>query len=347
MADKARTGVVPDVLAIRPGMLRFSKGRVMTFRAMATTTGDSGVPAKQTSDRASLSMSRTEMQTFGTSARAGHDSSGFYKRKMYADGTRPDTLGEAAESSAESINVIHNHSSADMHELATNSVHLMVTSPPYNVGKDYDNDLGQDEYLQLLRSVWEEVFRVLVPGGRACINIANIGRKPYIPLNAKISGQMNDIGFLMRGEIIWDKSASSGSSCAWGSWRSPSNPVLRDAHEYILVFSKDRFDRPSRNGDATISRDDFLESTRSIWRFPAESARRVKHPAPFPVELPRRLIELYTFSDDLVLDPFMGSGSAAVAAVRSGRRYVGYDTSPDYVEAAMERVRNCTEQGRA
>ncbi len=288
-------------------------------------------------------MSGTEMQGFGTSNRLSHDSSNFYGRKIYGDARRPGKSEEVAEKecSVEIVNSIYNHSSAEMHELTDNSVHLMVTSPPYNVGKDYDNDLSQAEYSDLLRSVWEEVYRVLVPGGRACVNIANLGRKPYIPLNAMISSQMTEIGFLMRGEIIWDKSASAGTSCAWGSWRSASNPVLRDVHEYILVFSKNRFGRPAKNRESTISRDEFLEFTRSIWRFSAESAKRVRHPAPFPVELPRRLIELYTYSSDVVLDPFIGSGSTAVAAVHAGRNYVGYDTSSEYVEVARERVRDC------
>ena len=229
-----------------------------------------------------------------------------------------------------------------MHELPDDCIHLMCTgnsnSPPYNVGKAYDDDLSEDEYFQLLNSVWKEVYRVLVPGGRACVNIANLGRKPYIPLNAKISNQMTENGFLMRGEIIWDKSASAGTSCAWGSWKSASNPVLRDTHEYILVFSKGKYNREAKDKTSTISREEFLEFTKSIWSFPAESAKRVNHPAPFPVELPRRLIQLYTFANDIVLDPFMGSGTTAVASVQSRRAYVGYDTSLEYVQTAQSRL---------
>ena len=120
---------------------------------------------------------------------------------------------------------------------------------------------------------------------------------------------MDELGFLMRGEIIWDKAASAGGSCAWGSWKSASNPVLRDVHEYILVFSKESYSRPNGNGQkktSTITDKEFLEYTKSIWTFNATSARKAGHPAPFPVELPRRLIELYSFKDDIVLDPFMG-----------------------------------------
>ena len=236
------------------------------------------------------------------------------------------------------VDRIYAHSSTDMQELPDNSVHLMVTSPPYNVGKDYDDDLTEDEYFNLLNNVWKEVYRVLVPGGRACINIANIGRKPYIPLNAMISQQMTEIGYLMRGEIIWDKSASSGTSCAWGSWMSASNPVLRDTHEYILVFCKGAYNRQKKASESTIGRDEFLDFTKSIWKFSAESARRVKHPAPFPVELPRRLIQLYTFKNEIVLDPFMGSGTSAVAAIKTNRRYVGYEHFEEYVKVAMDRI---------
>ena len=147
-----------------------------------------------------------------------------------------------------------------MAELPDCSVHLMVTSPPYNVGKDYDEDLSLDEYLAFLRMVWKEVYRVLVPGGRACVNVANLGRKPYIPLNGLIAKELIDLGFLMRGEIIWDEATSSSTSTAWGSWQSASDPTLRDTHEYILVFSKGSFRRDKMDGrTSTISREQFLE----------------------------------------------------------------------------------------
>lgn len=279
------------------------------------------------------------MQTFGTSERVGHDSSHFYGRKMYVNG-QTDSLSKEQEERCpdDVVNNIYNHSSTDMVEIPDNSVHLMVTSPPYNVGKEYDNDLTEQEYSDLLYSVWQEVHRVLVPGGRACVNIANIGRKPYIPLNAIISRQMIDIGYLMRGEIIWQKSASAGTSCAWGSWKSASNPVLRDTHEYILIFSKGQYSRPAQGRVSTISKEEFLEFTKSVWTFPAESAKRVQHPAPYPVELPRRLIQLYTYQNDIILDPFIGSGSAAVAAIRNRRRYIGYDISEEYVGIAEQRI---------
>jgi DNA modification methylase len=187
--------------------------------------------------------------------------------------------------------------------------------------------------------VWREVYRVLVPGGRACINVANLGRKPYIPLNAHLAMEMQTIGFLMRGEIIWNKAASASSSTAWGSWRSPANPTLRDVHEYILVFSKSSFQRKNPDHrEKTISKQDFLELTKSVWTFPAELARKIGHPAPFPVELPRRLIELYTFAGEVVLDPFMGSGQTALAALQSGRRYLGYEIDPEYVTLAETRI---------
>ena len=285
-------------------------------------------------------MAKKEMRAFGTSDRISHDSNRFYKRKMYKQDQDVSSTDEVQEIECDenTTNRIYNHSSANMSQLPDNSVHLMVTSPPYNVGKEYDDDLTDDEYSELLISVWSEVYRVLVPGGRACVNIANLGRKPYLPLNAMISHQMNDIGYLMRGEIIWDKSASAGTSCAWGSWKSASNPVLRDIHEYILVFSKGRYNCPSKNKTSTISSSEFLDFTKSIWTFPSESAKRVKHPAPFPLELPTRVIQLYTYSGDIVLDPFMGSGTTAVAAIKSGRRYVGYEVSSEYVKIAENRL---------
>ena len=181
-----------------------------------------------------------------------------------------------------------------------------------------------------------ETYRVLVNGGRACVNVANLGRKTYIPLSDYIGRIMTDIGFNKRGQIIWDKAASSGGSCAWGSWQSAANPSLRDVHEYILVYSKGSLSR--KKGKDTISKEDFLEWTKSIWKMKTESAKRVKHPAPFPEELPHRLINLYSFENDIVLDPFMGSGTTAVAALKNNRRYIGYDISEEYVRIANERL---------
>jgi site-specific DNA-methyltransferase (adenine-specific) len=209
------------------------------------------------------------------------------------------------------------------------------------VGKDYDTDLTLEEYLAFLRRVWGEVLRTLAPGGRICINIANLGRKPYIPLHAFVIRDMLALGFQMRGEIIWDKAASAAASTAWGSWLSAANPTLRDVHEYILVFSKDTFRRQPPTPHAnTISRAEFLEYTKSVWTFPAESARKVGHPAPFPIELPYRLIQLYSFANDIILDPFMGSGQTALAALKTGRHYVGYEVDAGYVELALRRIRD-------
>jgi len=207
------------------------------------------------------------------------------------------------------------------------------------VGKAYDEDLTLAEYLDFLKKVWGETLRVLVPGGRACINVANLGRKPYIPLHMYIVRAMLALGFQMRGEIIWDKGASAAASTAWGSWRSPANPTLRDVHEYILVFSKGDFRRKRPEGrESTITRDQFLEYTKSIWSFPAASARKVGHPAPFPVELPYRLIQLYTYTNEIILDPFMGSGSAALAARKLSRHFVGYEIDEDYIRLAETRL---------
>ena len=223
------------------------------------------------------------------------------------------------------------------------SVHLAITSPPYNVGKAYDDKLSMEAYEKLLEAVFAETHRVLVPGGRFCINIANIGRKPYIPLHASVIRIMQSLGYWMRGEIIWDKGASAGSSCAWGSWRSPSNPVLRDVHEYILVYSKDTFSRRSPN-KAQISGPDFMTNTQSVWRFSAQRASKVGHPAPFPVELPKRLINLYAYAGDTILDPFCGSGTTCIAAKQQHMHYVGYDNHPDYVTQARKRLKTISKQ---
>ncbi len=286
----------------------------------------------------------TRTFAFGSPGRVNHDASPFYSSRLYEGLPKEDVVKCEEKLLPENVaNRIFCKSSERMDELPENSVHLMVTSPPYNVGKEYDENLTLKEYREFLKKVWQEVYRVLVPGGRACINIANLGRKPYIPLHCFVVEDMMEIGFLMRGEVIWNKGSSASSSTAWGSWLSPANPTLRDVHEYILIFSKGTFSRNRLAGrTSTISREEFLDYTKSVWNFPAESAKSIGHPAPFPVELPYRLIQLYTYKGEVVLDPFMGSGQTALAAIKTDRRFVGYEIDEEYVRLAERRIRRFT-----
>lgn len=289
--------------------------------------------------RVTVVKNGTVTSSFGSPGRINHDSSQFYNSRLY-EGLITDEKIKHIENKipSELLNKHFCHSSELMTELPDNSVHLMITSPPYNVTKEYDDNLNLEEYLVLLKNVWKETYRVLVPGGRVCINVANLGRKPYIPLHSYIIKDMLEIGFMMRGEIIWNKASSASPSTAWGSWLSAANPVLRDIHEYILIFSKDSFSHVSKGKESTISKEEFLEWTKSVWTFPAVSAKKIGHPAPFPEELPNRLIKLYSFKQDVILDPFLGSGTTSLAAIKNGRNYVGYDTNTKYVELADKRV---------
>lgn len=293
----------------------------------------------------------TATSAFGSGKREGHDASGFYDRFPSPE-ISTDQLIKPPFELDEPLVV---GDARDMTVLPDNSVALVVTSPPYFAGKEYEADLTADgvpgtyiDYLDLLRDVFAECKRVLEPGGRMAVNVANLGRKPYRSLAADVTGILqDDLRLLLRGEIVWVKAAGAGGNCAWGSFGSAQNPTLRDLTERVVIASKGRFDRaisPAQRQaeglpwESSITSDDYMGSTLDVWRIPAESARRVGHPAPFPVELPARLIDLYTFRGDLVLDPFLGSGSTAVAAKRRGRRYVGYDLDPGYVAVSAARV---------
>ncbi|MBW1616652.1 MAG: site-specific DNA-methyltransferase [Deltaproteobacteria bacterium] len=286
------------------------------------------------------SKNGSKTSSFGTPSRINHDSSKFYNTKLYSK-LKVSKETDNSENPIPNcfINTIIRGSSEKMSELPDNSLHLMITSPPYNVTKDYDKDLSLEEYLLFLKNVFAETYRVLINGGRVCINIANLGRKPYIPLSDYISNIMIEIGFYMRGEIIWNKGAGAGISMAWGSWKSASNPVLRDTHEYILIFSKGDFGRKAKNKINTITKEQFMEWTKSVWTFNPESAKKIGHPAPFPVELPYRLIQLYTFENDIILDPFMGSATTALAALKSSRKYIGYETDDNYIKLSDKRLK--------
>lgn len=223
-----------------------------------------------------------------------------------------------------------------MEEVPDQSVALCLTSPPYNNGKEYDSDLTLDEYLSFISMVGKEVYRVLKPGGRYVLNVANQGRNPYIPLTAYFWTLHLDIGFYPLGEIIWVKGKGSSGSCTWGSWMSARNPRIRDVHEYLLVMGKGAY--RTDKGVSTISRDEFLESTLSVWYIEPEKASRIGHPAPFPPELAERVIKLFSYQDDVVLDPFAGSGTTLVVAKKLGRRFVGYEIKQEYCSLCESRL---------
>jgi DNA modification methylase len=294
---------------------------------------------------------RTSTSNFGVGRRESHDATAFYER------FRTPEVSDAQEvlppKPVDEPFVCGD--SRTMDAVENGSVALVVTSPPYFAGKSYEEELEREgipgsylEYLALLHDVFAECSKKLEPGGRIAVNIANLGRKPYRSLSADVIRILqDDLGLLLRGELIWQKGEGASGSCAWGSFRSAANPVLRDITERVIVASKGRFDRArsvkQRQAEelpyeSTLMTEDFMALTLDVWSIPPERATRVGHPAPFPVELPEQLIRLYTFRDDLVLDPFMGSGSALVAAARLDRRYVGYDLDPTYVEIARKRV---------
>ena len=287
----------------------------------------------------------TSTSSFGTKGRINHDSSKFYDSKLYEEIQSKKVIDKTENPFPEEyLNKVILGSAENMQEIPDNSVHLMITSPPYNVSKDYDKNLSLRQYLELLENSFRETYRVLVNGGRACINVANIGRKPYIPLSDYISQIMINIGFNMRGEIIWNKASSASPSTAWGSWMSATNPILRDIHEYILIFSKGDYDRNKKGKQSTIRKEDFIEWTKSVWVMKAESAKKIGHPAPFPEELPYRLIQLYSFQDDIILDPFMGSGTTAISSLKSHRYFIGYEIEPAYIELCNRRISTYLDQ---
>ena len=301
-------------------------------------------------------MARQRLATvtsqFGSGKRESHDSTPFYERFNAPVISTDETI-----TTPTAVDAFFHKDARHMSEsdVADRSVALVVTSPPYFAGKEYETEISDGhvpasyvEYLETLEEVLAVSLRKLEPGGRMAVNVANLGRKPYRSLSADVMAILQDrLGMLLRGEVIWQKARGAGGSCAWGSYRSPQNPVLRDVTERVVVASKGRFDRAIKRSKreelglphrSTIDTDEFLEATLDIWEIPSERATRVGHPAPFPVALPRRLIELYTYADDLVMDPFIGSGSTAVAAVETTRHYVGFDTDASYLAIAEARV---------
>ena len=289
-----------------------------------------------------MNRRKTQTSSFGSGGHECHDSSAFYTRSIFHSGLpqEEDLTGYTqlpTPLAGDWADQIYCHSAEDLSALPDNSIGLAFTSPPYNVGKDYEDNLGMPDYMDLIGRVGREVYRSLLPGGRYVINVANLGRKPYIPLHSLFYGVHLEIGFLPMGEIIWQKANGANKSTAWGSWRNAKSPRLRDVHEYLLVFAKQSYTRPDR-GESSISRDEFMAATLSTWQITPALARRVGHPAPFPVELAERVIRLFSYVDDVILDPFVGSGTTCVAALQNQRHYVGFDIDEAYCEMARERI---------
>ena len=232
-----------------------------------------------------------------------------------------------------------------MKKLPNNSIHLAITSPPYNVGKDYDshNDqMNYDKYLDWLNKVWVETSRVLVPGGRFCLNIAPTGIKEFLPIHHDFTSQLRKIGMLFRTEIVWYKQTMLKRT-AWGSFKSPSNPHIVPSWEYVLIFSKGQNKLDGNSEDADITKEEFMKFSDGMWYIPPERQRN-GHPAPFPEDLIYRLIKFYSFKGNTVLDMFGGTGTVAAVAKKNDRNYIYIDLSKEYCKVTEKRLKSAKEK---
>jgi site-specific DNA-methyltransferase (adenine-specific) len=253
---------------------------------------------------------------------------------------------------ADDLVTIYNADCTDLSFLEPDSVHLVVTSPPYNLGKDYGtarDDATYHQYLDWVVSWCRQLWRVLEPGGRLCLNIPldiNLSfdaegkrRTHKRPVLADVTYRLvNDEGWIYNTTILWLEGNISRRT-AWGSWLRASDPWVNTAAEAVLVLSKQRRKRDGRGKHTEISREEFMDWTLGLWQFRGENSKRWRHPAPFPEELPRRLIRMFSFTDDVVLDPFLGTGTTCRAAKDLGRTSIGIEIDPRYCEIAAERCR--------
>lgn len=221
--------------------------------------------------------------------------------------------------------------------LPDNSVQLIVTSPPYLNARSYSQWETYDDYLAETKTWWEECYRILCEGGRIAVNVPQGYGRPgngteYLTIGADTTELIKSAGFVLRGHIIWNKTSHVlKGNTGWGSWLSASNPFLRDQHEIIIVAHKGN---AKRTGKSTIDKSTFVYATSSIWVIPPQT--RTWHPAPFPKEIPKRLIELYSFEGDIVCDPFSGSGTTERMAIQLGRKGIGLDLKYEYCRRAKD-----------
>lgn len=227
--------------------------------------------------------------------------------------------------------------------LPSESVDIVITSPPYNFGHSYNNDqtndtMKWDEYFKRLTNIWIECYRILKPGGRIIVNVQPLF-SDYIPTHHIISNQLQNIGFLWKAEILWEKNNYNAKYTAWGSWKSPSMPYLKYTWEFIEVFDKKTHKKIGDKNNIDITEDEFKEWVYAKWTFPPESKMRdFGHPAMFPEELPKRALKLFSYKGDIVLDPFNGAGTTSLVAWKLKRRFIGIDISDKYCKTALKRI---------
>ena len=223
-------------------------------------------------------------------------------------------------------------------------VNLIVTSPPYNVGIEYgkiNDGLGYEEYLHFTEKYLRRFYEVLADDGRVCLNIPLDKNKGGLQsVYADVVCIAKNIGLKYQSTIVWNEQNISRRT-AWGSWLSASAPYVIAPVEMIVLLYKDQWKRKER-GKSTISREEFIEWTNGMWTFPGENRKALGHPAPFPLELPLRCIKLFSYEGDLVLDPFVGSGTTMIACKILNRRGIGIDIDKDYLKTAVRRIKEIT-----
>lgn len=236
-----------------------------------------------------------------------------------------------------------------LRRIPDNSVDIIITSPPYNFGHSYANDATHDtktwnEYFDKLHRIWKECYRVLKPSGRMVVNVQPLF-SDYIPTHHIISKQLLELGLLWKAEILWEKNNYNAKYTAWGSWKSPSMPYLKYTWEFIEVFAKESHKKMGEKENIDITDEEFKEWVYAKWKFtPETKMKEFGHPAMFPEELPRRILKLFSYKGDAVLDPFNGAGTTTLVAFKLKRRFIGIDISPEYCKTSLKRIKEILNQ---
>ncbi|RCW46656.1 MULTISPECIES: site-specific DNA-methyltransferase [unclassified Halanaerobium] len=228
-----------------------------------------------------------------------------------------------------------------------NSIDLIFTSPPYNFGLDYeatDDSIKWQQYLDQLFAIFDECIRVLKYGGRFAVNIQPLF-SDYIPLHHIVGKYFIDKKMIWKTEILWEKNNYNCKYTAWGSWKSPSSPYFKYTWEFVEVYCKGDIKKTGKKENIDITADEFKEWVYSKWSIaPERNMKEYDHPAMFPEELARRILKLFSYQEDIILDPFGGVGTVAAVAKKENRKYISIDISEEYTKKARERVKKVPKQ---